>query len=146
LPLPCPAGERKYDGQREKPASFVQRTSSNGFGRGAMETVMSKQASRPVLTAAAAIAGALSIATPAPAHVRSHASETPAVKKTHAAKTHVKRHYQAIAHKEVHDVAPGAPGFQAWNPPGCTWPYTRMAPPCMSTWPPDDPNFHGYNR
>jgi hypothetical protein len=107
---------------------------------------MSKQASRGVLTAAAAIAGALSIAAPAFAHARSHASEAAATK-MHAAKRHATRHHHAIAHKEIRDVPPGAPpGFQAWNPPGCTWPYTRMAPPCMSTWPPDDPNFHGYNR
>lgn len=107
---------------------------------------MSKQANLPFLTAVAAIAGVLAIAAPALAHTRSHASESTATK-MHVAKTHAKRHYQAIAHKEIRDVAPGAPpDFQAWNPPGCTWPYTRMAPPCMSTWPPDDPNFHGYNR
>ncbi len=29
--------------------------------------------------------------------------------------------------------------------PGCTWPYTNMAPPCWSTWPQGDPNYHGSN-
>jgi hypothetical protein len=29
--------------------------------------------------------------------------------------------------------------------PGCTWPYRNMAPPCWSTWPAGDPNFHGTN-
>jgi hypothetical protein len=26
---------------------------------------------------------------------------------------------------------------------GCAWPYRNMEPPCQSTWPPDDPNYHG---
>jgi hypothetical protein len=30
-------------------------------------------------------------------------------------------------------------------PPGCTWPYRNMKPPCWSTWPEGDPNYHGSN-
>jgi hypothetical protein len=26
---------------------------------------------------------------------------------------------------------------------GCTWPYRNMDPPCQSTWPAGDPNYHG---
>ena len=29
------------------------------------------------------------------------------------------------------------------NQPDCTWPYKGMVPPCMSTWPEGDPNYHG---
>jgi hypothetical protein len=29
------------------------------------------------------------------------------------------------------------------DPFGCTWPYTNQYPPCMSTWPQGDPNYHG---
>jgi hypothetical protein len=25
----------------------------------------------------------------------------------------------------------------------CTWPYRNQLPPCMSTWPDGDPNYHG---
>jgi hypothetical protein len=25
----------------------------------------------------------------------------------------------------------------------CTWPYRNQFPPCMSTWPEGDPNYHG---
>ena len=25
----------------------------------------------------------------------------------------------------------------------CTWPYRNQLPPCMSTWPEGDPNYHG---
>ena len=26
---------------------------------------------------------------------------------------------------------------------GCTWPYKNQLPPCMSTWPAGDPDYHG---
>jgi len=29
------------------------------------------------------------------------------------------------------------------EPPGCTWPYRNQFPPCQSTWPAGDPNYHG---
>ena len=31
----------------------------------------------------------------------------------------------------------------AQEPAGCTWPYRNQFPPCMSTWPAGDPNYHG---
>jgi hypothetical protein len=38
----------------------------------------------------------------------------------------------------IYNVAP--------DQPDCTWPYKRMFPPCMSTWPEGDPNYHGTFR
>jgi hypothetical protein len=48
------------------------------------------------------------------------------------------------------------PTRQRWQPPAaasawagtsfearCTWPYRNQFPPCMSTWPEGDPNYHG---
>jgi hypothetical protein len=28
----------------------------------------------------------------------------------------------------------------------CAWPYRNQFPPCMSTWPEGDPNYHGWRR
>ncbi len=35
------------------------------------------------------------------------------------------------------------PQMVAGDPSGCTPPYTNQYPPCQSTWPPGDPNYHG---
>jgi hypothetical protein len=54
----------------------------------------------------------------------------------HAAKKHV-----ATARKPVQrHLYVAAP---AREPAGCTWPYRNQFPPCMSTWPAGDPNYHG---
>jgi hypothetical protein len=54
-----------------------------------------------------------------------------------AAKTHPK--------KQVHaQVAVPQRQSAGYVPPGCnTWPYVNQAPPCWSTWPAGDPNYHG---
>ena len=58
---------------------------------------------------------------------------------------------QSIAH------ADGQSTRQRWQQPSaaanawagtpfearCTWPYRNQFPPCMSTWPEGDPNYHG---
>ena len=55
----------------------------------------------------------------------------------HVARIHLPKQRQSAASRTVY-VAP--------NGPDCTWPYTRMLPPCMSTWPAGDPNYHGTLR
>jgi hypothetical protein len=57
-----------------------------------------------------------------------------AAKATVAAKKHSKKHVSQV-------VQPQKPA--AWQPRGCTWPYTNQFPPCQSTWPAGDPNYHG---
>ncbi len=55
-----------------------------------------------------------------------------------AARTQLKKQKQKqFAHKELDEVTT--------KPDGCTWPYRNMAPPCWSTWPAGDPNYHGNN-
>jgi hypothetical protein len=60
---------------------------------------------------------------------------------------HPKKHLARIHHpkrplwreselsRRIYDVAA--------NAADCTWPYKGMVPPCMSTWPEGDPNYHG---
>jgi hypothetical protein len=46
-------------------------------------------------------------------------------------------HKDAAAHKDLF-------GWHGWpQPAGCVWPYQNQFPPCMSTWPQGDPNYHG---
>ncbi len=64
--------------------------------------------------------------------------------RTHAARMHPKKHTARMHHlrQREAEVPPGTYGA-APNLPGCTWPYRNMFPPCMSTWPAGDPNYHG---
>jgi len=34
-------------------------------------------------------------------------------------------------------------GSEGWVTARCTWPYQNQFPPCQSTWPAGDPNYHG---
>jgi len=57
----------------------------------------------------------------------------------------VKRTARASTHwKKAKAVQPER---YAWAPAAaqdrCTWPYRNQFPPCMSTWPAEDPNYHG---
>ena len=54
-------------------------------------------------------------------------------KKTHAARMSPKK--RAAIPGKIYGAAP--------NSARCTWPYQNMFPPCMSTWPQGDPNYHG---
>jgi hypothetical protein len=90
--------------------------------------------SLPSITAAIA-AAALSLSIQSLARADQQTQETPAVAvKKHAAKTHPKQKQTANARK-IYGAAPSSGR--------CAWPYRNMFPPCMSTWPEDDPNFHG---
>jgi len=60
------------------------------------------------------------------------------VAKKHVARMHHPMQRQSAASRTLYDVAP--------NGPDCTWPYKRMLPPRMSTWPAGDPNYHGTLR
>lgn len=90
---------------------------------------------RSVTVAIAAAALSLSMLSVARADQR--AQETPAAMaaaKKHAASAHPKKKQTANARK-LYGAAP--------NGGRCAWPYRNMFPPCMSTWPEEDPNFHG---
>jgi hypothetical protein len=61
------------------------------------------------------------------------------------ATTHPKKHGATIPHQQqsqskirprIYNAAPSLPA-------GCTWPYQNQFPPCQSTWPAGDPNYHG---
>lgn len=99
---------------------------------------MPRQPSAPRYAAIAAIAAALCLPTFVAAHAGEQADAAPVVHK------HVKKHKKpkaepAAASNEPREVAPRpSPGL-----PGCPWPYQNQIPPCQSTWPAGDPNFHG---
>jgi len=81
-------------------------------------------------TAVVAVLAALSL--PAAA---AETTDQPA-KATVAAKKHPKQHVSQVTQQQ--------PPKASSEPPGCnTWPYTNQFPPCQSTWPAGDPNYHG---
>ena len=57
--------------------------------------------------------------------------------KTRAARMHHVRQREAKIPPKIYGAAPDAAG--------CARPYRNEFPPCMSTWPSGDPNFHGDN-
>lgn len=66
-------------------------------------------------------------------------ADAPMHPKKQVARTHHPRWRESkISPRVIYDVAPDGPD--------CTWPYTRMSPPCMSTWPEGSPNYHGTFR
>ena len=68
----------------------------------------------------------------------SQRAETAMHQKKHVARIHHPLRRESELSRKIYDVAP--------NAPGCTWPYKRMIPPCMSTWPEGDANYHGTLR
>jgi len=101
---------------------------------------MPKQEASLRNVAVAAIAAA-SLALPA----LSVAQADQPAEKTHAATMSAKKHAARTPHPKQREtemapkISAAAPSF-----PGCTWPYRNMFPPCMSTWPIGDPNYHGF--
>jgi len=65
-------------------------------------------------------------------------AETAMHPKKHVARIHHPLRRESELSRKIYDVVP--------NAPDCTWPYKRMIPPCMSTWPAGDPNYHGTLR
>jgi hypothetical protein len=93
-----------------------------------MEAAMPKQVTSPRSAAVAVIAAAsFSLS------MLSIAQASQQGEKTRAATTAAKKH--AAIHRKVSAAAADSSR--------CTWPYRNMFPPCMSTWPAGDPNYHG---
>jgi hypothetical protein len=113
-------------------------------GGGTKESDMPSEATSLQSLAIAAIAAAallLPMISVAQAEQRADAA---AHAKKHAARMHHPTRRETQAYPRIYNTAPGtnaAPGT-----PGCAWPYQRMFPPCMSTWPEGDPNYHGTMR
>jgi hypothetical protein len=94
---------------------------------------MSKKITSLRGAAIAAVAASLSLATLSIAQAQQE------IQAPMHAKKHVTRmHHPKWRESALYNFAP--------NQPRCTWPYTRMFPPCMSTWPEGDPNYHGSRR
>lgn len=88
--------------------------------------------------AAAVAAAALSLSMLSAARADQQTQETSAATvaaKKHAARAHHSRQKQTASARKIYGAAP--------NGGRCAWPYRNMFPPCMSTWPEEDPNFHG---
>jgi hypothetical protein len=64
--------------------------------------------------------------------------------RTHAAAVQPHTHTARIHHQKRREagIRPGIYGAVP-NAGRCAWPYQNQFPPCMSTWPAGDPNFHG---
>jgi len=93
---------------------------------------------RSIAVAAISASLSLSVLSVAQAGQRADAAIQP---KKHVARIHhpmrpVRR--ESELSRRIYDVVP--------NTIDCTWPYKRMIPPCMSTWPAGDPNYHGTLR
>jgi hypothetical protein len=104
------------------------------------ESAMSKQIISLRSVAVAAISASLSLSVLSVAQASPRA-DTAMYPKKHVARIHhpirpIRR--ESELSRKIYDVAP--------NGPDCTWPYKRMLPPCMSTWPAGDPNYHGTLR
>ena len=56
--------------------------------------------------------------------------------KKHAARMHHPKQRKS-------EIRPGIYGAAANSSGRCTWPYRNQFPPCQSTWPAGDPNYHG---
>lgn len=99
---------------------------------------MSKQMISRSSVIVAAIAASLSLLT-LPVAQAQQGADKPTHPKKHVAKMqHPKWRESEISSRMTYNVVP----YQG----DCTWPYTRMSPPCMSTWPEGSPNYHGTFR
>jgi hypothetical protein len=98
---------------------------------------MSKQITLLRSVAVAAISASLSLSMFSVAQASPRAAAAIHAKK-HVARMHHPLRRESELSRKIYDVVP--------NAPDCTWPYKRMIPPCMSTWPAGDPNYHGTLR
>jgi hypothetical protein len=96
---------------------------------------MPKQVTSLRVVAVAAIAAALLSLPMLSVAQAQQGANTAMYPKKHAARMHHLKQRESEIPPKIYSAAP--------NPPGCTWPYRNMAPPCMSTWPAGDPNYHG---
>ena len=84
-----------------------------------------------VVAPIALVIGLLSVL-PTAAHAQTQQAAAQSKQAIAAAK---RKHYY---HQYYNDLYGSAP-----NLPGCTWPFQNKYPPCMSTFPQGDPNYHG---
>ena len=115
----------------------AKRRDTREAGDGAKESVMFKQTTLLRGVALAVMFALLSLPSLSVAQAGPQADAATHPKK-HVARMHHPMQRESAASRTVYHVAP--------NGPDCTWPYTRMLPPCMSTWPAGDPNYHGTLR
>jgi hypothetical protein len=101
------------------------------------ESAMSKQIISLRSVAVAAISASLSLSILSVAQANQRTGTAMYLKK-HVARIHHPIRRESELSRKIYDVVP--------NAPDCTWPYKRMLPPCMSTWPAGDPNYHGTLR
>ncbi len=96
-----------------------------------------KSCLRPLAIAAfAAFALSLPSLSGAQAAPQPDGTQTPAANQPKpAAKPHSRQ--ATTTHRNLYGAVP------AREPAGCTWPYKNQFPPCQSTWPAGDPNYHG---
>jgi hypothetical protein len=80
--------------------------------------------------AALTVIAVTSLATPTMSIARANQP----TEQTHVARPHPQKHEASIEHRET---------AQTWEAQRCTRPYRNQFPPCMSTWPAGDPNYHG---
>lgn len=72
------------------------------------------------------------------------ASADQPAQQTQASTTHPKK--QAVKPQSRQPGVAPQPLFgsaDSWVAKRCAWPYQNQFPPCMSTWPAGDPNYHG---
>jgi hypothetical protein len=97
------------------------------------ENAMPKRSN--LLCRAAVIIASASLCLPAAALAQ---TDQPTAK-TAATTTHVKKK----GHAHTHTVRNARGESWAQGQGRCSWPYRNQFPPCQSTWPAGDPNFHG---
>jgi len=96
---------------------------------------MPKRATSLCYTAIAAIVAAslspmmLSVAQANQGAKRTHTAAT------HGARLHHRQYRESRIGPKIYGAAPSSDG--------CTWPYRNQFPPCQSTFPQGDPNYHG---
>ncbi len=84
------------------------------------------------LAVAAVAAVSLALLAPSVVQAAAQGANTTTVSKPHPKKQ---------VHAQVYAPQQQSVGHA---PSGCNvWPYVNQAPPCMSTWPAGDPNYHG---
>lgn len=74
-----------------------------------------------------------------------HAGPGQQAERVHSAKPHPRKHVAGTYRRRPAAIAPSGLFGSAPNreTSRCSWPYQSQFPPCMSTWPAGDPNYHG---
>jgi hypothetical protein len=89
------------------------------------------------LAVAVSVAAAFALSMPSAGQAAQQTDVTTPVKK-HATKTHHAKRKDSPTPRGTYAAAPNTDASGR-----CAWPYQNQFPPCQSTWPAGDPNFHG---